>query len=214
MPKDKDTCAVVVSYVPCLTGQPGQNATLEEISKILEQAPPNGADACMWMVKNEKFCPYLLFTNAKTYAQHLKAWAENKPEEWFKLTIAEYKDRYGLALLPRFDKGIERFNFAYKIKNMKSLPKNTKYSFIFKPLGFTSLTSKTYADIKAKAKKETKMEVYLLETKEFNKENPGKTDFDKAISLGTFEVVREGPEIGYIQAEIKRSYEDETKCLN
>jgi hypothetical protein len=80
--------AVVVCYVPLLTGEPGRVLSVgdEEFQWLMAEADrcPNGlADACLWMADNGRVFPVFALPQVVAIANHLLACVANRPGDWF-----------------------------------------------------------------------------------------------------------------------------------
>jgi len=202
MKKKSDFVAIVVSYVPLLMGEAGRtDLNPEEIGPLIDGADAT-AKACVWLHDDEFGpVPVMLFEGARDIADHLKAWAEEKPEDWFKLVLAEHGDLYGLALMPNLDKGVERFRMAYQLRNGLPLPKDVKYQFLFKPLSFVSQPGHVFSHLRPELRQKTK--VCLMDVADFKGAD---TDWNGAVvELGVFEIVTKGRPIQFVVEDLKRS---------
>lgn len=206
--ENEELKVVVLSYVPLMTGEAGRSdLDIDEITEAFEQCPDGTADGCVWLQDNDGTTyPCLLYDGAEQLAEHLKLWAENEPGEWFQLVIAEYGGRYGMALIPKFDKGIERFRIAYQLRNGFPLPENLKYEFIFRPLHFMSRFDHVFSKIKSNIANGVK--VALMQASEYKDDDPSSINWDNVmIELGEFEVVMDGPLTQYVLDNLKDSDE-------
>src|SRR5262245_48699565 len=109
---------IVVSYVPLLTGEPGRVLSVgdKEFRRLMAEADrcPSGlADACLWMADNGGVFPVFVLPQADAIADHLLAWAEDRPGDWFALCYAERNSRYVAALVPNLVRSVERFEVAH-----------------------------------------------------------------------------------------------------
>src|SRR6516165_8853317 len=96
------TKVVVISYVPLLTGEPGRVLSVgdEEFTRLMaeaERCPSGRADACLWMADNGGVFPVLVMPQAHAIAEHLAAWAENRPGDSCVLCSAQRQGRYVAA---------------------------------------------------------------------------------------------------------------------
>jgi len=199
--------ALIISYVPLLMGEAGRtDLDPAEVGALVDQADGT-AKACIWLNKDDAGpSPCLLFEGARAIADHLKMWAEDEPEQWFKLVLAEHGGLYGLALMPNLDKGVERFRMAYQLRTGYPLPP-ADFQMIFKPLNFVSLPGHVFSKIRKDL--QSKACVCLMESSDFKGPD---TDWEKlAIDLGTFEVVTEGPLIQFVLENLKQSEKDGNK---
>src|SRR5262249_8178535 len=115
---DGPKSVVVVSYVPLLTGEPGRLLSVGdgEFTRLMVEADrcPSGlADACLWMAEGGGVFPVFVLPQAHAIAEHLLAWAEDRPGDWFVLCFAQRQGRYVAALFPNLPGSVERFKAAY-----------------------------------------------------------------------------------------------------
>src|SRR5262249_28590073 len=132
--------AIVISYVPLLTGEPGRVLSVgdEEFKRLMTEADrcPSGlADACLWIADNGGIFPGFVLPQA--IAQHLVAWAEHRPGEWFALCFAQRQGRYVAALFPNLPGSVERFEATY-FANHGELSRAAGYVLLFRPIAFVS----------------------------------------------------------------------------
>jgi hypothetical protein len=195
---------MLVSYVPLLMGEAGRSdLDPKEVSKLVDEAPSGTALACVWLKDNEDagVHPCFIMDDAQNIAEHLKLWAEGEPDKWFVLTAAEHGGLYGLALMPRFDKGIERFRIAYQLRNGLPIPKDASVTLLFKPLHFLSKPGHMFEKVKLQLGNRIKLS--LIDNSMVDTSNPASAPWDKAISLGEFEFAMQGPECNYVVAQLK-----------
>ena len=149
MPKDSPPglSAVLISYVPFLAGDPFEEIPrdrFEELATLVDTMPSGQAQACLWFkrdVKSDddyKLSPVFLYKNADDMVGHLVAWSENKPLEWFSLHLRHKRGKYVFALMPKFEKSVERYKIAYQLRTGFPIPKDTRFSIIFRTLFFVS----------------------------------------------------------------------------
>jgi hypothetical protein len=131
---------VLFSYIPYLDGPPGitfDPSQAEALTEILEEFPTGEALACLWVgdpTDPGKILPIFLYDDADNLLDHLLHWAENKPTEWFSLHLKEKKGKYVIALIPKMEKSIERYQIAYQLQTGYPMPKDTKTNVIFRSL--------------------------------------------------------------------------------
>jgi len=139
--------AVLVSYVPFLAGDPFEVISpdrFKELALFLDSMPSGQAQACLWFkrdVKSDedyKISPVLLYANADEMIGHLVAWSEEKPTDWFSLHLRQKHGKYVFALMPKFERSVERYKVAYQLRTGFPLPKDTRFSMIFRALFFSS----------------------------------------------------------------------------
>jgi hypothetical protein len=138
---------VLISYVPLLVGDPMQLIPPERTAELMEgldQLPSGAAEACLWFKHNVKsdtdyeMRPVFLMKDADNIVEHLKMWAEGKPTEWFHFHLRQKNKRYAFALMPDFDRSISRHSIAFQMRTGYPVPKNTRWTFVFRAIHFTS----------------------------------------------------------------------------
>jgi hypothetical protein len=144
--------AVVISYVPLLTGEPGRVLSVgdEEFTRLMAEADrcPSGlADACLWMAEGSGVFPVFVLPQAHAIADHLLAWAENRPDDWFALCFAERQGRYVAALFPNLVGPVERFEAA-RFASHGEPSRAAGYELLFRPIAFVSGVRHTFKKVK------------------------------------------------------------------
>jgi hypothetical protein len=77
-----------------------------------DRCPSGLADACLWMAEGSGVLPVFVLPHAHAVAEHLLAWAEGRPGDWFALCFAERESRYVAALFRNLPGSVERFEAA------------------------------------------------------------------------------------------------------
>jgi hypothetical protein len=191
--------AVVVSYVPMMVSNDAGRIDLdfEAVSESITDCPDGVADGCVWLQDDDGSAhPCLLYAEAEQLAGHLKLWSENEPGEWFQLVIGEYGGRYGMALIPKFDKVVERFRLAFQLRNGYPLPDDMDFEFVFTPLHFASQFDHTFTQVKPAVKDRMTLSVACVSDLEDGYESVNWNEV--LIDLGTFEVIQDGPLVSYL----------------
>lgn len=145
---------VVVSYVPLIKYDevqriydPGKNEDIaKQLFSILDDTPAVDIDACVWVAdpRTEEICPVLVTKNAKAVYEHLKGWAENKPQKWFQVHIEKVDDRYVVILFPDLDQSISRFKTACLHFTGEIPTQDSEFTLIFRAIQFVSNNSETF----------------------------------------------------------------------
>jgi hypothetical protein len=109
---------VVVSYIPLLAGESGRVLSVgdKEFTRLMAEADrcPSGlTDACLWMAEGSGVFPVFVMPQAHAIADHLLAWAEDRPGDWFILCFAQRQGRYVAVLFPNLPGSVVRFEAAY-----------------------------------------------------------------------------------------------------
>lgn len=200
------TSTFIVSYFPmiceCISRfdrtslfEPGDEATTkvkEFVEKFRVEFEPrsklSGATACLWMLRDESSkepIAVLVLERAKEIGEDLKLWAEGKPEEWFDAEIGQLGDRYAIVLLPRFEKSIARQKVATLI-DLEEIFDSDKYTIMFSPLHFVSLSSNAFNGIKHNIGK--KITIYVIDKEYVDPDHPFDFRQSDLFELGTFDV--------------------------
>jgi len=140
MKPDTKLTTIVFSYIPFLSGTPGaviDPNKLHDIGEMIDSLPSGEALGCVWLRSRtdpNKVSPVLLYNNVKGLLEHLFAWCEDKPLDWFDLHLRESQGKYIFALVPKVEKSVERHRIAYQLMNGYPLPKDINTKIMFKPL--------------------------------------------------------------------------------
>lgn len=195
--------AVLISYVPLLVGEAGRtDLDPNDLSEIFDQTPSGLAEGCVWLMKDDEMTPCLIMENAAAIADHLKAWAEGKPEEWFTLVMSECGPLYGMALMPRLEKGEERFRIAYHLRNGLPFPKDASVRALFKPLHFSSKPGHMFGRVKPRLGKQCSL--FLIDSADIDMADIAATDWENCpIELGRFELEIDSSDKSYIVQMLK-----------
>jgi hypothetical protein len=144
--------AVVVSYVPLLAGEPGRVLSVrdDEFKRLMQEVdrcPTGLADACLWIADNGGVFPVFVMPQAHAIADHLVAWAEDRPGEWFSVCFAQQQGRYVVTLFPRLAWSVERFEAAHFV-HYGDLSNAEGYELLCRPLAFISGPRHTFGRVK------------------------------------------------------------------
>jgi hypothetical protein len=145
---------ICVSYTPQLLGKPGElienKDNIMAMAKKLDEINAN-VIGCAWTEKDGLISPIFVVENAKAVYDHLMIWCEEKPEEWFSLTIKKHKDgkRYWVVLWPDISKSIERFKIGQVMFN-ETFINDKDITILCKPWRFISKDSGMYEVLKDK----------------------------------------------------------------
>lgn len=178
---------LVISYFPKYypLNRPGVAFELQTDNMIMPKAGGAAIKACLWMVVDDQYCPVFVLDDAQGVYDHLLCWSEKRPVDWFKLQAMSYGGRYGLAMIPRVEKSIERFKTARFINFGEIISSKSKFNVVFDPLCFISGGSGVFDNICGDFGDH--MKVYFLDCCDLPK-NPVDIDFGKAILVGEFEL--------------------------
>jgi hypothetical protein len=190
--------AFVISYVPLLSGTPGSfidpkddPMAMEELMHTIQEKLPDGrVAACIWLLKENKPMPVLVIDDMANIVDHLEWWSEGKPVEWFDLAIRNRADKYAVALIPRVNKSVKRWNLAYQLRTGFPPPRSTHYNIAFRSVHFLSGgPSSAYSQISDKIGPD--VQVGFLDIKDLNREDPSQTDDQKIRWVGPFTIYQD-----------------------
>jgi hypothetical protein len=181
---------VVVSYVPLLTGEPGRLLSVgdEEFKRLMaesDRCPSGLADACLWMAEGGGVFPVFVLPQARASAEHLLAWAEHRPGEWFSVCFAEREGRYVVTLFPRLAWSVERFKAAHFVHH-GDLSNAEGYELLCRPLAFVSGPRHTFGRIKKLIADPSFLG--FLEPDDFDPATPTSLNLDRIRRVGPFPV--------------------------
>lgn len=182
--------AVVVSYIPLLAGEPGRVLSVgdEEFNRLMTEADrlPSGlADACLWMADNGGVFPVFVLPQAHAIAEHLLAWAENQPGDWFALCFAERRGRYVATLFPNLVGSVERFEVAH-LARYGEPSRAASYELLFRPIAFVSSVRHTFKKVKKLIGNSSI--VGFMEPNDFDPASPAALNLDRIRRVGPFKV--------------------------
>jgi hypothetical protein len=191
--------AVVVSYVPLLTGEPGQVMDADDPEfhrRLLEidRGSDGHVDACLWMANAEGVFPTFVLKDAHAVADHLLSWAEGRPAEWFALCIAEARGRYVAGLFPNVAGSVQRFELAHLIAH-RDTSNADDYEIVFRPLTFVSGLNHTLHRVEAMIPMTTM--VGFVEPNQFDPQAPERFAADAIRLVGPFPVCRDSQPFGF-----------------
>ena len=187
---DGPTKAVVLSYLPLLTGEPGRVLSVgdEAFKRLMAEADrcPSGlADACLWMAEGGGVFPVFVLPQAHAIADHLLAWSESRPGDWFALCFAQRQGRYVAALFPNLVRSVDRFEAAYFARHDKP-SRAASYELLFRPLAFVSGVRHTFKKVK-KLIGSSSM-VGFIEPSDFDPAPPSSLKPERIRQVGPFTV--------------------------
>jgi hypothetical protein len=187
-PGEETFSALVVSYVPLLTGEAGSLVDSEDLAGLVDQLPSGGADACIWLMRDHQPIPVFVMENANDIIDHLVAWSEEKPIEWFSLKIMDRDGKYAIALIPNLEKSVERWRMAYHLRVGYPVPTNAHFNIFFRTINFVSGGKTSYHSVKDMIGPET--QVGFIDLKDVDRNDPSKIDYQKIRCLGPFPINR------------------------
>lgn len=202
---DPGLTALVISYVPLLSGPPGvalepASEAASGLAEMVDSLPSGAALACLWFIRDGRPVPVLVFEDMRAVVDHLEWWAEGKPAEWLELKIVRRGGKYAVALIPRVKRSIERWGVAYQLRTGFPPPETTKYNVIFRALHFVSGSKNTFDSVADSLGPET--EVGFVDLADIDRENPGSVDDSKVRMLGPFPVSQDPAMDPYVESII------------
>jgi hypothetical protein len=182
--------AVVFSYVPLLTGEPGRVLSVgdEEFKRLMAEAdrcPSGQADACLWMAEGSGVFPVFVMPQAHDIADHLLAWAEDRPGDWFALCFAQRQGRYVAALFPNLAGSVERFETAHFASHGEP-SRAAIYELLFRPIAFVSGLRHTFKKVKKLISSPSL--VGFMEQSDFDPATPSSLNLERIRKVGPFKV--------------------------
>lgn len=135
---------LLIGYVPLLYGDPTDvtmspdpEDTKRFIKQLPEEYPIKGKKAVIWAMGDDGFpYPIMAMRDAQKVADHLMAWSEGKPEEFFYLSMAFGKELYTVMLHPNITRSIERHKQLRQHLGME-INKDDEYQVFYTPLEVT-----------------------------------------------------------------------------
>jgi hypothetical protein len=188
----------ILSCVPLLTGEPGRLLSVgdEEFTRLMAEAdrcPSGQADACLWMAEGGGVFPVFVLPQANAIADHLLAWAEDRPGDWFILSFAQRQGRYVAVLFPNLVRSVERFEAAY-FANHGEPSRAAGYELLFRPIAFVSGIRHTLKRVKKLIASSSL--VGFMEPSDFDPATPSSLNLDHIHRVGPFQVCWDGRPFG------------------
>ena len=122
---------------------------------------------------------------AHSIADHLMAWAENRPVDWFILSFAQRQDRYVAVLFPNLSGSVERFEAAY-FANHGEPSRAAWYDLLFRPIAFVSGVRHTFEKVKKLIGNPSM--VGFMEPSDFDPAKPSSLNLERIRRVGPFKV--------------------------
>lgn len=179
---------VIISYVPCLLGNPtqtvdiGKTFHLEQVQEMFQRGTDlSVAVGCAWGIDSGAPVPMLVLDHGDAIYEHLMIWSEGKPEEWFDLIIHFEQGVYAVVLMPNLERSTKRSERVHG-----KLPK--KVQILFAPLHFVALPgSETGTTMKPMIRGKTKFGIIDRARLAEDMSNIGEVVRD----VGTFRVIND-----------------------
>lgn len=208
---------IIFSYVPLLRGAPGtaflggQAAeAAKSMAAALEDLPSGSAMACIWLVENGTAKAVFAVDRPDEIAEHLKEWAEGRPQDWFSFHYLEKGEAYATALMPDFKKSSERWKAAFQLKYGYP-PQAGDESFIFRPLHSVAPSKSAFSKVKPFIGQ--KVRVGLVGEDEISPNSPIEMEKLRVRDLGEFKAVSEQSGRGMMHGWLENAIDDIRKAM-
>jgi len=185
---------IVISYVPLLAGDAGVTLDPDDapaIVQFMDSLPDGCADGCIWFMDDGVPCPVFVMPGAREIADHLAAWSEGSPADWFDLHVKSRGEKYAVVLMPRIQKSVDRFGIAYHLRTGYPVPHDASYSILFKPLRFSTGSSLAFRGVRKLIGRTSLLG--LIDPADLHPTDISKTDPAKVRMVGPFQI---GPNKG------------------
>jgi hypothetical protein len=138
--------------------------------------------------------PVFALPQAHAIADHLLAWAEDRPGDWFTLCYAERNSRYVAVLIPNLAGSVERFEAAHLVRHGE-LSKAASYELLFRPIAFVSNTGHTFGRVRKLLARSSM--AGFVEPGDFDPAAPTSLDLDRIRRVGPFPVCWDATPFGF-----------------
>jgi hypothetical protein len=173
--------AVVVSYIPLLTGESGRITSADdpgimELLRQVDNCPSGHVEGCLWLpsrtsrTRKLDMMPVFMMDQAHAVADHLCEWAEGKLGEWFSLCLTERMGRYLAVLFPDINRSMIRFKFA-PVASYQEIVTAKDCQVLFRPLCFVSVTGHGF-DLDLKGRIPDSSEIGFVDTRDVDPIEP------------------------------------------
>lgn len=211
---------VIIGYIPMMTtktiGEGGASTPIyyddkdgvkehlqsaQEIFDLAQKQHLGQALGILWAARDGKGVPIFILNRARDIYDDLFAYSEGHIEKFFTLNIAHNSNGMVAALIPNFEKVIERFNYRMKLEDIEMTEEPT-YNMLFLPISFVAPIATNYKGlVDAGMHPQGTVNVCFIDTKDMSADFASITD-DKFIELGELPV---GGKFGddYVASELK-----------
>lgn len=189
---------IILSYHPLLMGPPGLTVEIarddlhpafDALTRYLDELPDGAAKACMW-AKDDDGNPslVLLLEHGRAIREHLVAWSEGDPPSWFDLQLSERGGLYALALVPNFQKSVDRQLANMALLSGKPVPVPESTHVLFRPLQFvTERPSEVFRD-KVRGLLKDHVRVHVADMEDVPEGGPMSLPPESLLELGRFKL--------------------------
>jgi hypothetical protein len=152
------------------------------------------SETCLWMADNGGVFPVFVLPKAHAIADHMVAWAEDRPGDWFALCFAERQGRYAAVLFPNVVASVERFEAAHFASCGQRL-RVTALDWLFRPISFVSGVRHAFKRVKKLIGSPSM--VGFMEPGDFDPAVPASLDLDRIRRVGPFPVCWDARPFGF-----------------
>lgn len=103
----------------------------------VSRAPIIGISACLYGKYMGRSVPILACNRAREVIEHLMAYSQGSPRDYFRLFVDRYKGGYYLVMQPIVEKAMDRFRESQKLRG-RDLAEDIVIQVLFKHLAFFS----------------------------------------------------------------------------
>ena len=181
MKVEEKVAQVIIGYVPLM--YPGDiRLDMEYFANDIANVPEISIIGCAWTINEKKEnSPIFVIDRAQEVLDHMKFWAEDKPEKWFKVHWTRKGDKYAIALVPEPQMMADRFRVNFQLQNGFPFPKGRKTQIFYRFLSFTASRSGVELG--------KEVDMYFLDKK--HTENIEQKALSESLLVGRFKVVRD-----------------------
>lgn len=181
-----------VSYWPLYGTQSDRQTAPSDPQELIEHLkadfPDGKVEGCTWMFwppgQQGVLTPVFIVPDAHRIADHLVAWSENDPSQWFELNVVNHQGGYAVLLMPEVEKSVKRWKARQHADDDEDIAEATFYA-VFRPLRFfNTAPSHLWPDIYASLPRS--MMLGFLDAKDACWDDPRSTDCERIRFVGPF----------------------------
>lgn len=160
----------------------------ELIEHLKTDFPDGRVEGCTWMFwppgQQGILTPVFIIPDAHRIADHLVAWSDDDPSEWFELAVVNHQGGYAVLLMPDVEKSVSRWKARRSSDDGRDEAGATVCA-IYRPLRFfntapSRLWPQIYATLPAW------MMLGFLDAKDACWDDPRRTDCERIKFVGPF----------------------------
>lgn len=164
-----------------------QMRSAKEMLDLAQKQHLGQAKGILWVIKDGKGVPVFILDRARDIYDDLHIYSEGHIEKFFTLNIAYNSGGIVAALIPNFEKVIERFNYRMKLEDIE-MAEAPIYNMLFLPISFTTPTAANYKGLVDNGMHpQGTTNVCFLDTKDMSADFDS-IDRDRIIDLGELPV--------------------------